>query len=88
MKPDVLRTAHLEHLQGPMLVVQGERDPFGSREEVERLRLSNAIRFHWAHDGDHDLGPRGASGTTHKGNLMEAADAVVRFAAELSARGS
>ena len=87
-KPDVLRTAHLEHLQCPMLVVQGERDPFGSREEVERLRLSNAIRFHWAHDGDHDLGPRGASGTTHKGNLMEAADAVVRFAAELSARGS
>ena len=32
-------------------------------------------------DGDHDFGPRGASGFTRKGNLAAAADAVAAFAA-------
>ena len=64
-----LRTAHLEELRCPTLIVQGERDPFGSRAEVESYRLSPAIQFAWAGDGDHDLGPRGGSGFTRSGNL-------------------
>ena len=35
-KPAQLRTAHLETLRRPLLILQGERDPFGSRDEVER----------------------------------------------------
>ncbi|MCK9909282.1 alpha/beta hydrolase, partial [Microbacteriaceae bacterium K1510] len=34
-KPENLRTAHLERLSCPTLIVQGERDPFGGRAEVE-----------------------------------------------------
>jgi predicted alpha/beta-hydrolase family hydrolase len=87
-KPDRLRTAHLKDLTCPTLIVQGERDPFGSRAEVEALieagALSPAIRFHWAGDGDHDLGPRGGSGFTRKGNLASAADAVAAFAKGLA----
>jgi predicted alpha/beta-hydrolase family hydrolase len=83
-RPDELRTAHLETLTCPTLIIQGERDPFGTRTEVEAMRLSPAIRFHWASDGDHDLGPRGGSGFTRKGNLAAAADAVAAFAAELA----
>lgn len=83
-RPDELRTAHLETLTCPTLIVQGERDPFGTRTEVEAMRLSPAIRFHWASDGDHDLGPRGGSGFTRNGNLAAAADAVAAFAAELA----
>ena len=79
-KPEKLRTAHLEALACPALIVQGERDPFGTRAEVEAFRLSSAIRLHWADDGDHDLGPRGASGFTRKGNLTAAADAIAAFA--------
>jgi predicted alpha/beta-hydrolase family hydrolase len=82
-KPDQLRTAHLEHLACPALFVQGERDPFGGRSEVEAYRLSPAIRFHWVGDGDHDLGPRGGSGFTRKGNLAAAADAIAEFAGRL-----
>ena len=82
-KPDQLRTAHLQGLVCPALIVQGERDPFGPRHEVEAMRLSPAIRYHWAGDGDHDLGPRGGSGFTRKGNLAAAADAVAEFAAAL-----
>ena len=83
-KPAQLRTAHLERLACPALIVQGERDPFGGRPEVESYALSAAIRFHWASDGDHDLGPRGGSGFTRKGNLAAAADAVAAFARELA----
>lgn len=79
-KPESLRTQHLEALPCPTLIVQGERDPFGPRAEVESFKLSKAIRVHWAADGDHDLGPRGASGFTRKGNLAAAADAVAAFA--------
>jgi hypothetical protein len=78
-QPAKLRTAHLEGLACPTLIVQGERDPFGPRAEVEEMRLSPAIRFHWAGDGDHNLGPRGGSGFTRKGNLAAAADAVAAF---------
>lgn len=79
-KPDNLRTAHLEALRCPMLIVQGERDPFGSRAEVEGYALSPAVRLVWAGDGDHDLGPRGGSGFTRTGNLALAADAIAAFA--------
>ncbi len=79
-RPEQLRTAHLQEIVCPTLIVQGERDPFGPRGEVEAYRLAPAIRFHWAGDGDHDLGPRGGSGFTRKGNLVAAADAVAAFA--------
>ena len=79
-KPGNLRTAHLEELRCPTLIVQGERDPFGSRAEVESYRLSPAIQFAWAGDGDHDLGPRGGSGFTRASNLALAADAIAAFA--------
>jgi predicted alpha/beta-hydrolase family hydrolase len=82
-RPGELRTAHLQRLVCPALIVQGERDPFGPRHEVEAMKLSPAIRFHWAGDGDHDLGPRGGSGFTRKGNLADAADAVAAFARAL-----
>lgn len=79
-KPAELRTAHLTGLACPALFVQGERDPFGSRAEIEEMTLSPAISFHWAGDGDHDLGPRGGKGFTRKGNLAAAADAIAAFA--------
>jgi uncharacterized protein len=78
-QPGKLRTAHLEKLACPTLIVQGDRDPFGGKAEVEAYALPAAVRFHWASDGDHDLGPRGASGFTRKGNLAAAADAIAAF---------
>ena len=83
-QPERLRTAHLEQLDLPALIVQGERDPFGTRAEVEAMRLSPSIQFAWIDDGDHDFGPRGASGFTRRGNLAAAADAVRDFAARLA----
>ena len=81
--PQNLRTAHLERLACPTLFVQGERDPFGNRDEVATMTLAPAITMHWIGDGDHDLGPRGASGFTRKGNLAAAADAIATFASAM-----
>jgi hypothetical protein len=83
-RPENLRTAHLETLACPTVILQGERDPFGTRAEVETMQLSPAITINWISDGDHDLGPRGASGHTRKGNLAAAADAVAAFARGLA----
>jgi predicted alpha/beta-hydrolase family hydrolase len=74
-----LRTDHLEGLSCPTLICQGERDPFGTREEVAAYPLSGAIAIEWLADGDHDLKPRKASGATFDGNLEQAADAVAAF---------
>jgi predicted alpha/beta-hydrolase family hydrolase len=78
--PEKLRTAHLKAMRCPALIVQGERDPFGGRGEVEGYRLAATIQLAWIGDGDHDFGPRGGQGFTRKGNLALAADAVAAFA--------
>ena len=81
-KPDQLRTRHLMNLACPALFVQGERDPFGTRAEVEAFSLSPAIRVVWARDGDHDLAARRGRGSA-TGNLAAAAEAVAAFACAL-----
>ena len=83
-KPQQLRTAHLEALRTPTLIVQGTRDAFGTREEVAAYRLSPAIRILWLQDGDHDLKPRKAvSGHTATQHLATMADAVAAWIARL-----
>lgn len=83
-QPQTWRKAHLTGLEAPTLIVQGERDPFGPRAEVEAQKLSGAIAFAWAHDGDHDLGPRGGQGTTRKENMKAAAGAAAAFILRLA----
>ena len=79
-QPDRLRTAHLENLRCPTLIVQGERDPFGTRAEVAGYPLAPAIRLHWVTNANHDLaGPGGAK--ANAGRLATAADAIAAFAA-------
>jgi len=82
-KPDRLRVAHLAELTTPTLIVQGTRDPFGTREEVQGYRLADTIRVHWLEDGDHDFKPRKASGKTQQGHWDEAVAVVAEFIASL-----
>jgi predicted alpha/beta-hydrolase family hydrolase len=78
-KPDQLRTEHLKSLSAPMLIVQGERDPMGGREDVESYILSDQIQIRWIPDGDHDLSPRKRSGFTDQQNLDRAIRCVDVF---------
>ena len=78
--PEKLRTAHLEHLETPALIVQGTRDPFGTLLEVPGYPLDPGIRLHWLDDGEHEFKPRvKVSGHTHAEHLAAAADAVAAF---------
>ena len=83
-KPENLRTAHLETLRTPTLIVQGERDTFGGREEVAIYTLSDAVQLCWLEDGDHSLKPRKKSGHTLEGHLQRAADAAAQFCSQLT----
>lgn len=78
-QPAKVRTAHLETLVTPMLVLQGERDPFGTREDVAGYQLSPQIRIEWIPDGDHSLKPRAKSGNTERQNLVLAVDFAAAF---------
>jgi len=81
-KPEKTRTAHLKSLCKPLLIVQGERDTFGRREEVVDYELSNTIELRFLNDGDHSFKPRKASGETLEGHIDTTTQFTVRFIEE------
>lgn len=84
-KPEKLRTAHMESLTCPTLIVQGTRDKLGSRDEVAGYRLAAAVACHWLEDGDHDFKPRRTSGFTQQQHWETAAECAASF---MRAQGS
>ncbi len=83
-KPDKLRTEHLAQTQKPCLIIQGTRDPLGSKEEVPKYKLDSNIKFHWIEDGDHDLKPRKASGFSHAQHINKSVEKIVEFYKEVT----
>lgn len=75
-KPQQLRTAHLEQLRTPLLICQGTRDEFGTREEVEGYALSPAVDIEWIDGAGHTM--------TTKKALAAAADAAARWLSSAS----
>lgn len=70
-QPEKLRTSHLKTLATRTLIVQGTRDPFGTRVEVESYGLSPRIHLEWIEGGDHSIRPQS--------HVRQVIDAVVRF---------
>jgi len=64
-----LRTAHLETINKPVLILQGERDTFGTREEISSYNLSTQVQVSYLTDGDHSFKPRKASGYSLDGHI-------------------
>ncbi len=82
-RPKYFRIKHLKTIQTPTLICQGERDPFGKREEVQQRILSKSIKFHWLADGDNNFKPRILSGRTLDENMEDAIRASNRFIKQL-----
>jgi predicted alpha/beta-hydrolase family hydrolase len=78
-RPDNLRIEHLAALRTPTLILQGERDSFGRRGEVERYPLSAAIELAWLTAGDHSFKPTRSSGLTERQNWDQAVVEVEHF---------
>jgi predicted alpha/beta-hydrolase family hydrolase len=78
-RPNVLRVAHLSKLKTPALILQGERDTFGSRQEIAGYSLSPSIRLVYLPDGDHSFKPRKSAGRSYEENLAQAVQEIVQF---------
>jgi len=78
-KPDKLRVDHLRSLKTPTLILQGERDAFGNREEVSTYDLADSVQIHWLPGGDHSFKPRKSSGLSEQENWDEAITAIAKF---------
>ena len=77
--PSRLRTAHLESIVTPVLILQGSRDPFGTRDEVAAYHLSPSIRIEWLEDGDHSFKTRKAARVTETEHMAHAVEQSTRF---------
>ena len=80
-RPEKTRTEHLADLRTPALILQGERDRFGTPGDVAGYELSASITVEWLPDGDHDLAPRKRSGRTLEQNWNDAVEAIAGFVA-------
>jgi predicted alpha/beta-hydrolase family hydrolase len=80
-KPDKLRAEHLPRVRVPMLFVQGERDAFGTPEELAPIvkKLSKGTRLFVVEGGDHSLTRPKSSGEAPAQTTGRVADEVARF---------
>lgn len=85
-KPEKPRTAHLEAIATPTLIVQGTRDPFGKPDEVAGYGLGANVRVDWIDSGDHDMKPLKSSGRTHEQTIAETVEHVAAFLTDIHKR--
>lgn len=83
-KPEKLRLEPLQLTQLPIVIVQGERDSLGSREEIAGYEFSALCRCYFVEDGDHSFKPRVRSGFTQQQHINTAAQQIVSFIDENS----
>ena len=82
-KPEKYKGEHLAELAKPCLILQGERDTFGKREEFEGFDLSDSIRVEFIPDGDHSFKPRKSSGYTEQQNIALTVEKLSAFIKEV-----
>src|SRR5688572_8229863 len=78
-KPEQLRIAHLPSITVPVLLIQGERDAFGTPAELRpHLQAMKAeVQLHVMPRGDHSLGVRGKTPAETQSELAEIAAAFI-----------
>ncbi|MHC0521093.1 alpha/beta fold hydrolase [Vibrio harveyi] len=83
-KPEKYKGEHLASIEKPTLILQGERDTFGKREELEGFALSEQVTVSFLPDGDHSFKPRKSSGYTEAGNIASTVEQLATFIKEVS----
>jgi predicted alpha/beta-hydrolase family hydrolase len=82
-KPDQPRVAHLPSISVPFLIVQGERDTFGTPDELRPVikTMTAPVTLHVVAKGDHSLSVRGQK---RDDGLAEVADVVAAWMGNLN----
>lgn len=83
-KPEKLRLEPLQNTQKPVVILQGDRDTLGSKEEIEAYKMSGLCHTIFLPDGDHSLKPRVKSGFTQQQHIETAVNTIVQFIKEES----
>lgn len=78
-KPEKFKGEHLQTLSKPTLILQGERDTFGTQTECQQFEFSSMVRLAFLPDGDHSFKPRKSSGYTEAGNVQLAIEQLCAF---------
>ncbi len=78
-KPEKYKGEHLASLAKPCLILQGERDTFGKKEECQSFKFSEQVQLKFIPDGDHSFKPRKSSGHTESGNIELAVKYLSEF---------
>jgi predicted alpha/beta-hydrolase family hydrolase len=80
---DRWRTDHFQSLRRPIEIIQGTRDPFGRRAEVEPRNLDamNNVHLAWLEGGDHDYRPLARQSECREDLIQQAAATAARFMA-------
>lgn len=84
-KPEATRDAHLALVRSPMLFLQGERDVFGTSEEISRVikRLKLDARIYPVEGGDHSFTVPKSRGISEEEIFRLAEDEIARWVDEL-----
>ncbi len=77
-KPDQLRTSHLPNLRVPVLLVQGTRDAFGTRDEIVPVfqALPTRVDIEFVEQGDHSFTVPKSTGLSEAAVLTRVCDRV------------
>ena len=83
-RPERRRDAHLPSVAAPMLFVQGSRDTFGTRDEIQPVvDACQAARLHVVEGGDHSLKVRGKDALLLETIYSSIQDAIAEWIAAL-----
>jgi predicted alpha/beta-hydrolase family hydrolase len=80
-KPDALRAKHLSQIHRPMLFVQGERDTFGTPDELQPIvsKLTPACAIYPIPNGDHSFTVPKKSPISQQDVYAAAQDEIVKW---------
>ena len=83
-KPDQLRVSHLPSIAAPVLIVQGERDAFGTPLELKPAldSMTAPVELHVVQGGDHSLAVSGRRRETVLDDVLDVAAGWMRKSAD------
>jgi len=80
-KRDQWRTDHFPTLRRPIQIIQGTRDPFGKKADVDARHLQELanVNLAWLEGGDHDYKPLARQSETREDLIRQAAATAASF---------
>jgi predicted alpha/beta-hydrolase family hydrolase len=73
------RSAHLASAIKPVLLINGDQDPYGTPQEIEKIALASSVTLHWLPERDHGMTFAADSGRENGDSILEMANLIAGF---------